>query len=224
MKKRILALVLCLAMLTTALCINAFAAAPAKIGGTYTVENGVLTLSVTISSNPGINTLVFDLDYNKDALSLKSITNGNVFCEATRGSMFEVNREACPLRFYFDENSIGNITANGTLVTLEFDVKKNADFGFSISVSNDDTYAGGEGVVPVDVEVTATEITEFVGIVGDINGDGKLNAKDSALIRKYITGSLTPTPAQMKLIDINSDGKINAKDSSLLKRLIVGGK
>ena len=53
---------------------------------------------------------------------------------------------------------------------------------------------------------------------GDVNGDGKLNNRDLALLQKYLNEwSVTVEPAGA---DVNGDGKLNNRDLSALQRLL----
>ena len=197
--------------------------APASLNGTYKIEGDKLTLNLNLSNNPGINTLVAKLGYNGDALSLDSVTNGNVFCEANGGSMFQVNVANNPLVLYFEENGVSNISANGTLATLVFTVKDaDADFGLVLAVDEDNTIAGGDGYVPINVPFAASTVKELNVIPGDVNGDDKVNAVDGNLLKKIVLGTVTATAEQQEAGDLNGDGKINAVDSNLLKKLILG--
>lgn len=54
--------------------------------------------------------------------------------------------------------------------------------------------------------------------VGDLNGDGKVNAIDANIMKQIVLG----TDAPCIQADINGDGKVNAVDSNLLKALILG--
>lgn len=53
---------------------------------------------------------------------------------------------------------------------------------------------------------------------GDVNQDGKIDAKDAAALRDYLLAK-TKTLAAPANADINGDGKLNAADLALLKRL-----
>ena len=53
---------------------------------------------------------------------------------------------------------------------------------------------------------------------GDVNQDGKIDAKDAAALRDYLLIK-TKTLAAPANADINGDGKLNAVDLALLKRL-----
>ncbi len=56
---------------------------------------------------------------------------------------------------------------------------------------------------------------------GDLNGDGKINATDSNLIKKIIIGAISSNP-EMILGDTDGDGKVNVADFNLIKRVILG--
>ena len=56
---------------------------------------------------------------------------------------------------------------------------------------------------------------------GDVNGDGKVNAKDVTTIMKYLIGK-TPSSFDVTAADFNNDGKVNAKDVTSLMKSLVG--
>ena len=223
--KRCLALSLCVVMLICSAGVFSVSAAsaPASLKGTYSVKDSKLTLTVGLSNNPGINTLVINVGYDTDALSVASVENGKVFDAAHGGSMFDVNTKKCPMVIYFDESSVGNVSADGVLVTVVFDVKQvKDDYSLTLAVDNSNTYACGEGIFPVDVEFSVSAVTEFTVMKGDVNGDGKVNVTDGNMILLYVLGKRVADSTIMKAIDINEDGKINVYDCNMIKRLIVG--
>ncbi len=55
-------------------------------------------------------------------------------------------------------------------------------------------------------------------LIGDLNGDGKVNVTDANLIKKMITGATDLLPAA----DINLDNKVNAQDANNLKAMVLG--
>ena len=55
-------------------------------------------------------------------------------------------------------------------------------------------------------------------LIGDLNGDGKVNVTDANLIKKMITGAAELLPAA----DINLDNKVNAQDANNLKAMVLG--
>ncbi|MBP5231599.1 MAG: phosphodiester glycosidase family protein [Clostridia bacterium] len=89
------------------------------------------------------------------------------------------------------------------------------------------------GLYGVDVENAKLTIASFARVIqpedlkpvlqrGDIDGDGKVNAKYYNLLKRMILGSLTPTEEQLPRLDINQDGRQNAGDYNMLKRVVLG--
>ncbi|HEX9059380.1 MAG TPA: RICIN domain-containing protein [Clostridia bacterium] len=70
---------------------------------------------------------------------------------------------------------------------------------------------------------TPTPTVKPSGKPGDLNGDGKINSTDYALMKRFLLEIITEFPSSdgIKLADLNGDSKINSTDYSLLKRLIL---
>lgn len=55
--------------------------------------------------------------------------------------------------------------------------------------------------------------------LGDVNGDGNINASDARLALRISAKLDAPTEAQSKAADINGDGKVNASDARIILRV-----
>lgn len=71
-------------------------------------------------------------------------------------------------------------------------------------------------------ETTGTVSSATVDTVGDINGDGEINAKDVTMLRRHLAGGWGVTVNEEDA-DINGDGEVNAKDVTMLRRYLAGG-
>ena len=58
--------------------------------------------------------------------------------------------------------------------------------------------------------------------IGDANGDGKINSIDINTMKRYLSGSVDPTPAQKAASDVNGDGLLNSVDANILSRYVSG--
>lgn len=58
--------------------------------------------------------------------------------------------------------------------------------------------------------------------IGDVDGNGRINASDYILIRKHILKLITLNKNQLSGADVNSDGKINSLDYILIRKIILG--
>ena len=61
-----------------------------------------------------------------------------------------------------------------------------------------------------------------IHLIGDVNGDGKINAKDKKIIYNHIAGESLLTEYDFFVGDVNSDGKINATDKKVIYNHIAG--
>ena len=59
-------------------------------------------------------------------------------------------------------------------------------------------------------------------LIGDLDGDKKVNRNDAKLLLKGAVGIITLTEEQQKAGDINNDQKINLNDAKKLLRIAVG--
>jgi len=60
-------------------------------------------------------------------------------------------------------------------------------------------------------------------MLGDVNGDGKIDILDAILLQSIWLGDVEPSPLQEIAADVNKDGNLDANDLLLLMRYIVGG-
>lgn len=58
--------------------------------------------------------------------------------------------------------------------------------------------------------------------LGDLNGNGEIDAADYMLLKRFVLGTFTLTAEQEAAADVNHDGSINAVDYMLVKRHVLG--
>lgn len=59
-------------------------------------------------------------------------------------------------------------------------------------------------------------------LLGDVNGDGRINTADYLLAKRAVLRTLTLSSAQQTRADVNRDGRLNVSDYVLLKRHVMG--
>lgn len=64
--------------------------------------------------------------------------------------------------------------------------------------------------------------TYKIVVIGDVNGDGKINSTDFMQVRRHYLGLYTLTDANLKAADVNKDGKINSTDFMQIRRHFLG--
>ncbi len=71
--------------------------------------------------------------------------------------------------------------------------------------------------VPLVLEDGALLLSEGRGYtLGDLNGDGVINAADAALALQIAVGIVDPTPEQLSAGDVNGDGIVTAADAAMI--------
>ena len=59
-------------------------------------------------------------------------------------------------------------------------------------------------------------------LLGDVNGDGKINTRDAKLIMQYELGLIDETKLDLVAADVNGDDRINTRDAKLIMQLELG--
>lgn len=62
----------------------------------------------------------------------------------------------------------------------------------------------------------------IVIVIGDYDGNGKINNRDAAKLMRYLVNKETPNEAQMYAMDVNKDGEVNNRDAAMISRYLVG--
>ena len=59
-------------------------------------------------------------------------------------------------------------------------------------------------------------------LLGDVNGDGRVNARDARLLLRYAAGLADETELDLAAADYNGDGRVNARDARAVLRAAAG--
>ncbi|MCQ2070204.1 MAG: dockerin type I domain-containing protein [archaeon] len=175
------------------------------------------TIDVTIDENPGILSLRLSVDYDSSVMTLKEVIDGNLL------PMTPSVLDGVPYILYGEGSDPNHaVTTTGLFATLVFEIKNSVEPGqypvFITALESID-----ENLDDVDVSVSSGVISIGLPAVGDIDGNGKINAMDSLKLRKYLANDRTVS-INLSNSDVNGDGSINSKDSILLRRYLAGNK
>lgn len=69
-----------------------------------------------------------------------------------------------------------------------------------------------------DDETEPSEPSKNAGVLGDVNGDGKVNVKDATLIQKAAAKIIELTDEEKLRADVNADNKNNVKDATAIQK------
>jgi len=119
-------------------------------------------------------------------------------------------------------SAIGDKTIN---LTVTFTDTENPDNVYTTTLKMN-TFNGTLDNVKVpdkvgkyNIRVSFSLITE-TSRYGDINYDGKINATDMSLMKKFVYNNQTPTDKQLLVADIDQSGSVDKTDLNLLKQYI----
>lgn len=69
---------------------------------------------------------------------------------------------------------------------------------------------------PLILSLTTVTVSEPTIILGDVNGDGKADNQDAALVYAYYNGRQAFSAQQLAAADVNGDGKVDNQDAALI--------
>ncbi|MBO4897143.1 MAG: hypothetical protein J5590_02440 [Clostridia bacterium] len=214
MKKCSATVIICFLLLSL-FNINVFAAKTNISIGTISCEIGeMVSVPVEISGNTGFSNLGIEIGYDSSSLILKSVTPGNVGATYTAAQSMSEN----PYNMIWD-SATSNITFNGTLATLTFEVFQDAAPGnYPITVS---FYKGRDGDYIDGTDVNYDGNYEPLSIAYN---NGLLKVKDSEnknsiTVSKVQTGSTLNVKANLES-DESVNGMVIAALFDLNGRLI----
>lgn len=243
MSKKIISLLLSLLMLVSVLSVSAFAmeaetletehytgtmtvsasAESVQVGDTFTVTVGVTAADV----------VALKLEFKYDETVFEFVSGA--FCENTPNKDYvgnKISSSACAWANHLGLGVLSGADLSGDFATLTFKALKEADSAsITISAQGGTTWIDGTwreqyinfADVSASVEVTAAGGTdpveptpEPVVLLGDADGNRRINANDASLILQYYADMIDDSDLNLDVSDVEGNGRINANDASLI--------
>lgn len=186
------------------------------------VLGNTINVTVSIKNNPGIASAKLKVAYNSDVFTLTNVTDGGIL-----GTSVHKPQMASPYTLsWVNDTATVNFTADGTLATLTFAVDENAQTGnypITVSYSYDDYDIYNVDVEPINFATVNGNIEVTDVIIGDVNGDGKVNNLDRVVLTRYLADwdDYPESAVDMIAADVNCDGKVNNLDRVILTRYLA---
>ena len=113
------------------------------------------------------------------------------------------------------------LTKSGNTITLPTPTKSDSTFvGWGTSLSSS---SGVKSITPKSNKTYYAIWKEIPKtILGDVNGDGTVDAADAGLISRYDAGFIILTSEQLQAGDVNNDGVVDAGDAGIISRYDAG--
>ena len=187
---------------------------------TYPTENAPTVYCITSEAN-GVVTLSLKANITDlQRLDMQLTLNGYTNITAVSG---------CPLNVTVN-NNVATITynaPNGSGVDMRNGVavltmKKSGDSQSITSAPKAIATKDANGALSSITKPTVTDDPYGGYALGDVNGDGKINAKDATLVMQYAIDLIELSDMQIARANVNKDNAINAKDATLILRYAIG--
>ncbi len=186
---------------------------PAKAGDEVFVN-------LMLSDSIGFRELTFDLSYDESVLSLIEAVPGGDF----NGAELLLTTENTETTLYWNMASVEAVP-DGILATLKFKVSEGAKKGkYAIKGIYGEGGMTDKDGSDIMFSVKSGEInvlgTPEENVLGDADGNGKVNSKDAIYLSNHLKESLKYPLAILG--DVNKDGNFNAMDAIyLLKHIMI---
>ena len=192
----------------------------------YAVPDTDIAVDLNINGEYEANALTLSITYDPELLTVGSITKGEVWLEMLDLDATVMVNNNTPgivrMMVIMPSSAIGS---SGKLLTLNLHIAADIEYGTDIPIIIEITefftspFGGSDIPIPYTV---ANGIVHVDCMLGDINGDGTLNASDVILIMRYALDMIELNPRQLAAADYNGDGQINASDALMLMRKCLG--
>lgn len=184
-----------------------------EVESAYVQVGNMVDVTIKMDHNPGVALVGFNVNYDTNAMTLKSATLGEIFT-----GELECNVAAVPFVFNVYSGS-ANKTESGDLVTLQFEIKENCPEGdYNITLSNIETLNIDENTV--DFDCINGKITVRDSMPGDVTGDGKVTRTDLLRLAKHFSGFVVEIDEAAS--DVTGDGKVTRTDLLRLAKHFSG--
>nr|WP_243411798.1 dockerin type I domain-containing protein [Ruminococcus difficilis] len=180
-------------------------------------------VKISISNNPGIVSATIRVTFDNSVLTLLKVTDSDML-----GSQAHKPELVSPYTLaWVNDTATSNYSDNGTIVTLTFKVSESAEKGklypieLSYDYNNYDIYDKDLNLIYFNVIAGGVDIYQSAVIIGDVNGDEKVDITDATLIQKAIAELIELSDVQKKAADTNTDGKVDITDATMIQKYIA---
>ena len=124
-----------------------------------------------------------------------------------------------------DDQAKENFTGTGTFFTVSFRILDGAEAKeYPITLKPSDGDLLNVDFEEVSMETSDGSITLTNTLIGDVNGDGKVNRADAGILNRYFAGwqGYEEKIVNRDAADVNRDGKLNRADAGIMNRYFAG--
>ena len=191
------------------------------ISSVKTLAGKQVELTLELKNNTGIAGLKAAIRYD-DALVLDKIENGDALSSLTFIPPVDMSENPLGLVWF----NINDDNGNGTLAKLTFTVPEGTPEGeYKVEAIIGDEDASTGGFEYVKFATVSGNISVIDVVIGDTNGDSRINIQDVILLAQYCAGwQSAKDMTNENAADCNGDSRVNIQDVILLAQYCAGWK
>lgn len=171
-------------------------------------------IELSLSDNPGISELSFEIGYDSSVMTLKSYESRSGWDAV---SDFDQNTDSNPVSFAWVNPS--DPEYDGEILTLIFEIKEDASEGeYEITLTKKKVISN-QDIKDVECVITSGTVSVVDYIIGDSSGDGEIDARDAVLLAQFL--AKWKVEIDELAADCTGDGKLDARDAVLLAQYLA---
>lgn len=194
-------------------------------------DQETVSLPVYVTAEAGLNGVQMSVTYDDGLTYADQSGNGSFNTEAVSIASAE---NTLSLIFANAQNVAQDEGSGILLTTLYFNVDDSVSGELSfdgtvdyITYREDDAESNIAWICTYEnsVNAAATGCTVEIAapyVLGDVNGDDKVNSTDAVLILQYDVNLITASDLNLQAADVNGDGAVNSTDAVLILQYDVG--
>lgn len=205
------------------------AGATAVIGSAN--NNGTYRTMTFVNGGDGTYKVTYNisntLSINTSSIYLKGTFNNweatDAFVKTDNSDIVTLTKELPAGSYSFQIHNIGTNVWNGNAGTITDTANR-----LTMDSSSDCTFNATGGTYEFKYEISTKKLSVYYAqpeskiLLGDVNGDSKIDTKDALLVLKYSVHLVELSDQQLEIADVTNDGNVTIKDALKLLKYIVG--
>lgn len=183
----------------------------------------MIKVPIEMNVNPGIVSLNLGLAFDRNALELVKVENGEIFDDDPVVDVEHIGETKALV--WSNSLSDANITKTGKLANLYFKVKAsavNGEYPITLTCDYDNAGAVNKNMTSIRFDVKNGAVTAQNYIYGDVTGDDNVNNNDVAYLIRNIAQWTAYSTINKDAADLDLSGTLNLTDAMILERHLAG--
>lgn len=188
--------------------------------------NATVSVPVKVTANGGFNKLTISATFDNQKLLFDSVTVSNGIKDKVTQGGYTYSAEGSKVSVPFTATS--DITSTGTLFYMNFKVlnlSSSATAGTnstSVTVEAEEVANTRNEFFVMNSATSTVFITEGSHVLGDVNGDNKINLVDALYVIRYYNKQQSLATVELTAADVNKNGTVDLVDAYLIMQYYNG--